>query len=88
MTKGQLTQDAGRRQEQIENVLALLSRSRRRLAHDTTRVRQARDRTGLKDLLDPVLEDHRAICEDLEQAQELLRLFWDAGQAARWRRGI
>lgn len=88
MTKGQLSQEAGRRQEQVENVLALLSRSRRRLAHDMTRVRQARDRTGLKDLLDPVLEDHRTISEDLEQAQKLLRQFWDDGQAARWKKSI
>lgn len=84
MTKGQLSQEADRRQEAVEDPLALLGAVRMRLEHDSLRVRQAMRRAGLADLLGPVIDDHALIREQLEKIQAALRALWDDGQSRRW----
>ena len=84
MTKGMLSRDGNSRQERIENALALLGTSLLRLEHDNLRVQQAINRTGLDDLLSPVIDDHRQVKLNLRHVQKLLREIWDDGQANRW----
>lgn len=85
MTKGQLSRKADRRQERVENPMALLAGMLAMLEHDSLRVRQAIRRTGLHDLLDPVLEDHKEMRCKICTIQRYLRDLWDDGQANRWR---
>lgn len=79
-----LSEASNGRQERVENALALLGTSLLRLDHDDLRVLQAIDRSGLNDLLGPVIDDHRQVRLNLRQVQKLLREIWDDGQASRW----
>ncbi len=83
--KGQLSQDADRRQAAVEDPLALLGSVMLRLEHDNLRVRQAMRRAGLADLLGPVVADHALIQEQIQSIQAALRALWDDGQERRWR---
>jgi hypothetical protein len=83
--KGQLSQDADRRQAAVEDPLALLGSVLLRLEHDNLRVRQAMRRAGLADLLGPVVADHALIRAQIRLIQDELRALWDAGQASRWK---
>lgn len=84
MTRGQLSRDANHRQQRVENSLALIGVSLIRLEHDSLRVRQAMDRCGMDDLLEPVLEDHQRVSKNLRKIQNLLHEIWNDGQSARW----
>jgi hypothetical protein len=84
MTKGQLSRKASRRQAQVENPMALLAGMLAMLEHDSLRVRQAIRRTGLHDLLAPVLEDHRVMACNIRAIQSYLRDLWEDGQDDRW----
>ena len=80
----QLNKRAACQQEEIENLLAALGGALLRLRHDSLRVRQAIARSGLKDLLDPVLDDHEIIQMAIRAAQQHLKTDWDDGQQRRW----
>ena len=82
--KGQLSRKADRRQANVETPMGLIGVTLARLEHDSLRVNQAIRRTGLHDLLGPVLEDHQRIANDLRQVQRYLREIWEEGQAVRW----
>jgi len=82
--KGQLTRKAGKRQERVENPLALLGAILVLLEHDALRINQAIHRTGFDDLLGPVLDDFEAIRCKIGAVQRHLREIWDEGQQNRW----
>lgn len=84
MAKGQLTRKAGKRQERVENPLALLGAILVVLEHDALRINQAIHRTGLNDLLGPVLVDFDTIRCKVDAIQRYLRDIWDEGQQNRW----
>ena len=84
MAKGQLSRKANKRQQNVENSMALIGVSLTRLEHDNLRIRQAIDRCGLADLLGPVIDDHQRISRNLLKIQNFLREVWEDGQNRRW----
>jgi len=82
--KGRLSAEADEAQQAIENPLAVLGAIRILLAHDDLRIRQAIQRTGLRELLEPVLEHHERIAAALDRLQEPLAEVWREGQEKRW----
>jgi hypothetical protein len=81
---GQLNKDADRRQQGIENPMFLIGSILATLDHDSLRVRQAIRRTGLDELLGPVLDDHESMRCKLRAIQAYLRLIWEDGQENNW----
>lgn len=82
--KGQLSRPASERQEAVEIPLSTLGTILALLEHDSLRVHQAIERSGLDDLLGVVLEDHALIARNIRKVQARLRELWEAGQERRW----
>ncbi|MDR3572884.1 MAG: hypothetical protein P4L50_03400 [Anaerolineaceae bacterium] len=87
MTKGQLDTDSDNRQNRVEGALSTLGTTLALLEHDMIRVRQAIRRSGLTDLLTPVLDDYELLSKRIHCIQCDLRGQWDAGQKSRWKNG-
>jgi hypothetical protein len=75
---------ADARQANVEALLGRLGTMMAILDHDTLRVSQAIRRSGLNDLLSPVVQDHQRIRQDLRRLQNELSEIWRAGQANNW----
>jgi hypothetical protein len=73
------------RQRRVEILLGRMGVMMAILDHDTLRVNQAIRRTGLTDLLSPVIDDHHQIRKNLEALQQELSEIWTSGQAAKWK---
>jgi len=82
----QISRDADQRQAAVEDPLAALGAALALIEHDQLRVRQAIRRSGMDDLLVPVLEDYARISAAIQRTQRALRANWEAGQGERWRR--
>jgi hypothetical protein len=72
-------------QQSVEDCAADLGTSLALLDHDMLRVKQAIRRTGLNDLLGPVVEDYQRIRRQIVRAQGRLRVEWDRGQEEEWK---
>ena len=86
MGKGRLTNAADDCQAETEGGLYAVGIALLLLEQDMLRVRQAIRRSGLDDLLGPVLVDYVKIHERMCILQEVLRVQFEAGQAGKWRK--
>lgn len=85
MTKGKLSKRSDFQQQIIEGALCGLGVAIALLDLDQVRIKQAIKRTGLKDLLLPVLDDHQQIKDSIHSMQNTLREVWNNGQNNRWK---
>ncbi len=81
----QLAQAQDARQDLLELHLANLGIALALIEHDTFRVRQAIERTGSQELLDPVLADADRIRQAIVAAQDQMSQIWALGQEMGWR---
>jgi hypothetical protein len=80
----QIKRVADLRQTDVENALSSLGIALKLIELDRLRVRQAIERSGLTDLLEPVEADQARIRRSVHAAQEIIRTYWDHGQSQNW----
>ncbi len=85
--KGRLSALQDAYQGRVEDELSALGVAIALLEHDMIRVRQAIARSGLSDLLGPVLADYERIYDRLRRIQADIGPEWQAGQKDRWKNG-
>lgn len=80
----QLTNKQDSRQKLVESRIGDLGVMIALLEHDNLRIQQAIDRTGVDDLLRPVLADHCKLIQAIQRVRRDFGEIWKLGQKMRW----